>query len=46
MIDKSTAMYGGNPGFDFGSTGDHVWADGRHVDLLDGFFFGGTCGSD
>jgi len=42
MTNESTAMYGGNPGLDFGSTGDHGWADGTQVDLFDGFFFGGT----
>lgn len=46
MTNESTAMYGGNPCSDFGSTGDHDWADGTQLDLFDGFFFGGTYNSD
>lgn len=46
MTSESTAMYGGNPGLDFGSAGDHNWADGTQLDLFDGFFFGGTYSSE
>lgn len=46
MNNEDTAIYGGNPGLDFGFTGDHNWADGAQVDLFDGFFFGGTGNSE